>query len=110
MFGRYESVRAFVFFVVDCGRLPALANGNYTLTNINDTSFEATAAVTCDPGYQSDVQIINCLSSGNWNETVCYKQGKRNRTALSNCQNFITYLFKGIYYFMLVFLKQENKL
>ncbi|XP_060590287.1 uncharacterized protein LOC132745390 [Ruditapes philippinarum] len=46
-------------------------NGNITLSNENDVSYEATAEVTCDSGYKTDTPNIRCQANGSWPIAKC---------------------------------------
>ncbi|XP_053388030.1 CUB and sushi domain-containing protein 3-like [Mercenaria mercenaria] len=54
---------------ISCGNPVSPANG--TIVPIGDTMFLDTASVTCDDGYQSSVDVINCTASGEWNTRPC---------------------------------------
>ena len=66
-----------ITYFVDCGILPQLVNGVYTLTNSSNTFFDATASVECVTGHVSDISTITCLPSGIWETTVCEVKGKK---------------------------------
>jgi hypothetical protein len=59
-----------------CGNLPSIDNGNITLSNENDFSYEATAEVTCDSGYKTDTPIISCQANGSWTIAKCTEKRK----------------------------------
>ncbi|XP_060590279.1 sushi, von Willebrand factor type A, EGF and pentraxin domain-containing protein 1-like isoform X2 [Ruditapes philippinarum] len=54
-----------------CGILLSIDNGNITLSNENDFSYEATAEVTCDSGYKTDTPNISCQANGSWPIAKC---------------------------------------
>jgi len=55
--------------------LVTLPNGEYTLVDASNTSYSATANVTCDPGHDPNVTSVTCMASGNWEEAECRIKG-----------------------------------
>jgi hypothetical protein len=60
----------------DCGIVPTISNGGYTLEDEGVTTFGAMATVTCDEGYESDSNAITCLENGQWSSVICTVKGK----------------------------------
>ncbi|XP_060553919.1 sushi, von Willebrand factor type A, EGF and pentraxin domain-containing protein 1-like isoform X3 [Ruditapes philippinarum] len=56
--------------VKDCGKLKSLDNGEYELKG-KKTKAGAKAKVTCDNGYDPDVEEIECLVTGKWEKATC---------------------------------------
>ncbi|XP_060554931.1 sushi, von Willebrand factor type A, EGF and pentraxin domain-containing protein 1-like isoform X2 [Ruditapes philippinarum] len=55
----------------DCGIVPTISNGRYTLEDEGVTTFGAMATVICDEGYESDSNAITCLENGQWSSVIC---------------------------------------
>ncbi|XP_053403087.1 uncharacterized protein LOC128558234 [Mercenaria mercenaria] len=53
-----------------CGRVPVIANGHIIPLDSSNTSFGATANVTCDTGYDANTPNITCLENGYWDDNV----------------------------------------
>jgi len=49
-------------------------NGSYDFSR---TTFGSVAALTCDPGFSSNMASVTCTESGNWSDTpTCKRIGK----------------------------------
>ncbi|KAH3730490.1 hypothetical protein DPMN_056480 [Dreissena polymorpha] len=55
----------------DCGAVPAVMNGVYTLLNTSNTTYGSLANVTCDAGYESNVNQIICQANTTWGDADC---------------------------------------
>jgi len=58
-----------------CGNLTSLPNGEYILVNVSNVLYNATANVTCNPGYDPNVTSVSCLESGMWEIAECKVKG-----------------------------------
>ncbi|KAH3726521.1 hypothetical protein DPMN_052388 [Dreissena polymorpha] len=59
----------------DCGTIPAIINGKYTLWNTSKTTYGSLAHVTCDTGYESNVTLIMCRANASWENAICNPKG-----------------------------------
>ncbi|XP_060578601.1 sushi, von Willebrand factor type A, EGF and pentraxin domain-containing protein 1-like [Ruditapes philippinarum] len=67
--GKWSSVYC---HVTDCGNtLPQIENGQSTMNSEQDSTFGATATVTCAPGYQRNKPKISCQADGMWEQATC---------------------------------------
>ncbi|KAH3725242.1 hypothetical protein DPMN_051077 [Dreissena polymorpha] len=55
----------------DCGAVPAVLNGRYTLLNTTNTTYGSLANVTCDAGYESNVSQVMCQANATWGHANC---------------------------------------
>ncbi|XP_052242401.1 adhesion G protein-coupled receptor L2-like [Dreissena polymorpha] len=55
----------------DCGTVPTMQNGVYTLLNSRNSSYGSQANVTCDTGYESNVTHIMCQANATWETAIC---------------------------------------
>ncbi|XP_053398283.1 neurogenic locus Notch protein-like [Mercenaria mercenaria] len=55
----------------DCEPLTAILNGESVLYDTTNSTFGATATVTCDTGYIANTTNITCLASGKWEVAKC---------------------------------------
>ncbi|KAH3726549.1 hypothetical protein DPMN_052416 [Dreissena polymorpha] len=55
----------------DCGAVPAVLNGRYTLLNTTNTTYGSLANVTCDAGYESNVSQVMCQANATWRHAHC---------------------------------------
>ncbi|KAH3729504.1 hypothetical protein DPMN_055476, partial [Dreissena polymorpha] len=55
----------------DCGSIPTILNGVYTLLYTKQTTYGSTANVTCDAGYKSNVSQIMCQANAMWQAAIC---------------------------------------
>ncbi|XP_053398252.1 sushi, von Willebrand factor type A, EGF and pentraxin domain-containing protein 1-like [Mercenaria mercenaria] len=69
--------------LIDCGPLTAILNGESVLGDTTNSTFGATATVTCDTGYIANTTNITCLASGKWEEAKCYVVDCKNVTDIS---------------------------
>ena len=67
-----------------CGNLTTLSNGEYILVNVSNVLYNATANVTCNPGYDPNVTSVSCLASGEWEIAECKLKGRLTSTRLFN--------------------------
>jgi len=58
-------------FLLDCGNLTLLPNGELMLDIANESFFNATAGVTCNAGFDSNTTSITCLATGKWEGAEC---------------------------------------
>ncbi|XP_053400559.1 sushi, von Willebrand factor type A, EGF and pentraxin domain-containing protein 1-like [Mercenaria mercenaria] len=56
---------------IDCGPVPAIAFGTTKLIDENNTTYGASAYLTCDTGFETNILNITCQSSGLWETAVC---------------------------------------
>ncbi|XP_053396463.1 sushi, von Willebrand factor type A, EGF and pentraxin domain-containing protein 1-like isoform X5 [Mercenaria mercenaria] len=66
--GKWEIVKC---SAKDCGNLREIQNGTISLTVINMTTYQSTAAVTCDAGFVASAEIISCQANGTWENASC---------------------------------------
>ncbi|KAH3725860.1 hypothetical protein DPMN_051712 [Dreissena polymorpha] len=55
----------------DCGAVPAVLNGRYTLLNTTNTTYGSLANVTCGAGYESNVSQVMCQANATWGHANC---------------------------------------
>ncbi|KAL4232898.1 Sushi [Mactra antiquata] len=58
---------------IDCGKPPAVQYTHSKLTNPGNTTFGATATLSCDPCYEGSDVTIQCMGNGKWNVSVTQK-------------------------------------
>ncbi|XP_045184695.2 uncharacterized protein LOC123542770 [Mercenaria mercenaria] len=58
--------------LADCGE-PIIGNGIASLTDPANTTYMATAAVTCNAGYETTTFSITCQASATWEPVECSK-------------------------------------
>ncbi|XP_060561246.1 adhesion G protein-coupled receptor L4-like [Ruditapes philippinarum] len=57
--------------LIDCSAAPKVANGNVALLGDGKTTYDAIAEITCETGYKSSVQTIQCRDTGVWDIATC---------------------------------------
>ncbi|XP_060560780.1 sushi, von Willebrand factor type A, EGF and pentraxin domain-containing protein 1-like [Ruditapes philippinarum] len=57
--------------LIDCGTVPQLDNGNVVLKVDGLSSYGTEAVVTCEQGYNTTSETIQCLDTGKWDKTSC---------------------------------------
>ncbi|XP_060560466.1 sushi, von Willebrand factor type A, EGF and pentraxin domain-containing protein 1-like [Ruditapes philippinarum] len=57
--------------LIDCSAAPKVANGNVALLGEENTTYGALAEITCETGYNSSVQTIQCRDTGVWDTATC---------------------------------------
>ncbi|XP_060580503.1 sushi, von Willebrand factor type A, EGF and pentraxin domain-containing protein 1-like [Ruditapes philippinarum] len=57
--------------VVDCGDVPFINDGNIFLQEEGNSSYGALAKVTCNTGYNTTSDTIQCLDTGEWDNRTC---------------------------------------
>ena len=55
----------------DCGNLTLLPNGELLPDIADESFFNSTASVTCNPGFDPNTTSITCLATGNWEGAEC---------------------------------------
>ncbi|XP_053404098.1 sushi, von Willebrand factor type A, EGF and pentraxin domain-containing protein 1-like [Mercenaria mercenaria] len=55
---------------IGCGPVPDIENGVVVLWDTTNTSYGATANITCDEGYIASASNISCLDTGYWDDNV----------------------------------------
>ena len=63
------------YFSKDCGSVPTISHGRYSLVSANETTFGAEADVICDAGYNANDIVVTCLGNGTWATVACYPSG-----------------------------------
>ena len=63
------------FLLKACGNRTSLTNGEYIQVNMSNVLYNATANVTCNPGYDPNVTSVSCLASGEWDIAECIVKG-----------------------------------
>ncbi|XP_053396028.1 sushi, von Willebrand factor type A, EGF and pentraxin domain-containing protein 1-like [Mercenaria mercenaria] len=66
--GKWEVVKC---SAKDCGNPVEIQNGNISLTDIDMTTYQSTAAVTCDAGFVASIEAISCQANGTWENASC---------------------------------------
>ena len=64
-----------VLYVLDCGVIPAVLNGVYTLLNTTNTTYGSLANVSCASGYESNVSQVMCQANATWSTAQCIPKG-----------------------------------
>ena len=59
----------------DCGNPPKINKGTATLDDPGTSTFEATASITCTPGYETNKASISCQENGKWDKSKCTIKG-----------------------------------
>ena len=62
--------------LADCGAVATQPNGQINLEDAVNTTFGATANVTCDSGFDASTNQVTCLSNGSWSWAACLPKGK----------------------------------
>lgn len=60
--------------VLDCGSVPSVSSGVVVLDS-TDTTYKATATVTCNNGYEANQSSISCQASASWEVPTCSIKG-----------------------------------
>ncbi|KAH3725805.1 hypothetical protein DPMN_051654, partial [Dreissena polymorpha] len=55
----------------DCGSIPTILHGVYTLSYTTSTTYGSQANVTCNAGYESNVRQIMCQANAIWETAYC---------------------------------------
>ncbi|XP_052810469.1 uncharacterized protein LOC128238517 isoform X2 [Mya arenaria] len=55
----------------DCGPVETIPNGQIDLNDSSNTTYGASANVTCNSGYDASIDQVTCLSNGSWSEASC---------------------------------------
>jgi hypothetical protein len=55
----------------DCGDVPFINDGNIVLQEEGKSSYGALAKVTCNTGYNTTSDTIQCLNTGEWDNATC---------------------------------------
>jgi hypothetical protein len=55
----------------DCGDVPFINDGNIFLQEEGNSSYGALAKVTCNTGYNTTSDTIQCLDTGEWDNRTC---------------------------------------
>ncbi|XP_052808064.1 adhesion G protein-coupled receptor L4-like [Mya arenaria] len=56
---------------IDCGPVETIPNGQIDLNDPLNTTYGATANVTCDSGFDVSIYEVACLGNGLWSEPSC---------------------------------------
>jgi hypothetical protein len=56
---------------IDCGTVPEVVNGNVALLDVVNTTHGALADITCETGYNSSLDSIQCRETGVWDTASC---------------------------------------
>ncbi|XP_045195609.2 sushi, von Willebrand factor type A, EGF and pentraxin domain-containing protein 1-like isoform X4 [Mercenaria mercenaria] len=95
----------------DCGNLPEIRNGEYTLKDPQNTTYGALATVNCSKGFEAKSSSISCLESGQWSRVSCTSKGQllpeeelRNETSCTldvniSCSNNEIIAVHSLYFF-----------
>ena len=78
----YDLKTCFTYFSelssTDCGPVESISNGRIDLEDPSNTTYDDTAVVMCDPGFDASLDQVTCLSNGSWSESTCTPKGKLN--------------------------------
>ncbi|XP_052808061.1 CUB and sushi domain-containing protein 3-like [Mya arenaria] len=55
----------------DCGPVEIIPNGQIDLNNPFNTTYGATGNVTCNSGFDANIDQVTCLSNGSWTDASC---------------------------------------
>ena len=64
-----------MYFLLDCGSLPTIDNGQSALDDATNSTYGASASVICDTGFETNTSVILCLASGEWDNSTCTPKG-----------------------------------
>ena len=60
--------------IPDCGDPKEIDNGKITVEN-DQTTYQSTASVTCDTGYDASIESVTCQENGEWLNASCTIKG-----------------------------------
>ncbi|XP_060554933.1 sushi, von Willebrand factor type A, EGF and pentraxin domain-containing protein 1-like isoform X2 [Ruditapes philippinarum] len=70
--------------IKNCGEVKVINNGTILLDTPGVTTYDASASVSCDPGFEASLESIKCQSNGEWQDTICTLKDCGEPNAIDN--------------------------